>query len=274
MSEIEREKEFRRLAKERAEETMAVRQRSPSFIHAHLRSSIRRGVFGPDAKLDEDLLIEAYSTSRNSVRTALSLLAEEGVVTRGPRHGTIVKDGIDDIRIDTGSGSEPGQNHRHVTTRISLSIIPTTPLIRDQLRTDSPTVLVTQWVDFRDDVPFTLYVNHVLGTSHRRLTSEPPYDSFEVLFERAWGSPLARIDCSVQAVSSDERTAKLLNVEAGTTLLLKERLLWDATGTPREFSHSYYVASRTALTMTSWAPGFGPEEAIDPDVLGCATAVA
>lgn len=254
-----RKRAFEEITRGRARENDSARQRSPLRLHAQIRSGIRLGVLETKDRLDEDQLIKTYSTSRNSVRTALALLAEEGVVSRGPRHGTVVARKIEDIRVDNGIAWSPEENSRHVLTPIGSTLIPTTPLIRRLLQTQSSTVQVNQWVDCRDGEPFLIYIKYVVGDGAARpLSVMPPYQSFESLFEQAHGAPLARIDTSIQSVSSDERTARLLNVTPGSSLLLKERLLWDATGTPREFSHTYYIASRAAMTSTAWAPGYAP----------------
>ena len=258
-NQLDRERAFKEMTRARAPESDDIRQRSPLRLHAQIRSGIRRGVVGASDRLDEDSMVRTYSTSRNAVRAALALLAEEGIVSRERRHGTIVMDSIEDIQIGTGNGWNTDETFRHAMTNLGSSTIPTTPLIAGLLRTSEDTVRVTQFVDFRDGVPFLIYINYAaMSGGDRQYTSECPSESFEVLFERAYKSPLARIDCSVQAVSSDERTARLLNVAPGTALMLKERLLVDATGTPREFSHTYYIASRVALTTTTWTAGHSP----------------
>lgn len=256
----EQERKFRAMARIRADSGDGQRHRSPLRLHAQIRSGIRRGVVSVHDRLDEDLLVRTYSTSRNSVRAALTLLAEEGIVSRGPRHGTVVMADIDDIRIDNGMGWSIEESPRHQVKSLSTTRIPTTPLIRDLLQTDAEFARVTHLVDLRDGEPFLIYINYTSDDSPERvMTNQPRYVSFEHSWEAAYGSPLARIDCSVQAVSSDEATAKLLQVAPGSALLLKERLLWDATGMPREFSHTYYIASHTALTTTTWSsPGHDP----------------
>lgn len=250
------------MSRERAQQNEDIRQRSPLRLHAQIRSGIRRGMVGASEKLDEELLVRTYSTSRNSVRAALSLLAEEGIVSRERRFGTIVMDGIHDVPIGNGTGWDADESYLHEMVLTGSSDIPTTPLLAGLLQTDAETVTVHQLIDYREGEPFLIYISYAASSGKRRqFTSESPTQTFEDLFECAYGSPLARIDCSVQAVSSDERTARLLKVPTGSALLLKERLLIDADGVPREFSHTYYIASRTALTTTSYSPHFRQEEA-------------
>ncbi|GAA4675611.1 GntR family transcriptional regulator [Frondihabitans cladoniiphilus] len=262
---MDREQEFRRASRERAQLEHNIRERSPLRLHAQIRTGIRSGAVAANERLDEDELVKKYSISRNSVRAALALLASEGIVSRSPRRGTVVIEQIEDIPIGNGVGWNMDDGGRHVSTSLGSSIVPTPPMIADLLATECATVRVNQLIDYRDGVPFMLHIRYLPGDAPRRVfTGEEPTESFEQLFETAYGSALARVDCSIQAVSSDERTARLLEVPAGSALLLKERLLWDATGQARELSHSYYIASRAALSTTTWMPGVEMQDASAP----------
>ncbi|MEV0147700.1 MULTISPECIES: GntR family transcriptional regulator [unclassified Nonomuraea] len=60
---------------------------------SELRKAIYSGVLGPGAQLPtEAQLMEDHGVSRNTVRLALGELVNEGLVTRTPRRGTIVRD--------------------------------------------------------------------------------------------------------------------------------------------------------------------------------------
>ncbi|MER7505428.1 GntR family transcriptional regulator [Nonomuraea pusilla] len=60
---------------------------------AELRRAIYSGVLGPGAQLPtEAQLMEDHGVSRNTVRLALGELVNEGLVSRTPRRGTVVRD--------------------------------------------------------------------------------------------------------------------------------------------------------------------------------------
>ncbi|WP_433439474.1 GntR family transcriptional regulator [Nonomuraea sp. CA-141351] len=62
-------------------------------VAAELRRAIYSGVLGPGAQLPtEAQLMEDHGVSRNTVRLALGELVNEGLVTRTPRRGTVVRD--------------------------------------------------------------------------------------------------------------------------------------------------------------------------------------
>ncbi|WP_058854549.1 GntR family transcriptional regulator [Nocardia jinanensis] len=55
-----------------------------------LRSSIESGILPEGAQLNEDALIEYLDSTRASVRSAVQMLSEEGLVARRRRLGTVV----------------------------------------------------------------------------------------------------------------------------------------------------------------------------------------
>ncbi|SEL64343.1 GntR family transcriptional regulator [Nonomuraea pusilla] len=62
-------------------------------VAAELRRAIYSGVLGPGAQLPtEAQLMEDHGVSRNTVRLALGELVNEGLVSRTPRRGTVVRD--------------------------------------------------------------------------------------------------------------------------------------------------------------------------------------
>ena len=62
-------------------------------VAAELRRAIYSGVLGPGSQLPtEAQLMEDHGVSRNTVRLALGELVNEGLVTRTPRRGTVVRD--------------------------------------------------------------------------------------------------------------------------------------------------------------------------------------
>ncbi|MEV0590911.1 GntR family transcriptional regulator [Nonomuraea cavernae] len=62
-------------------------------VASELRKAIYSGVLGPGAQLPtEAQLMEDHGVSRNTVRLALGELVNEGLVTRTPRRGTVVRD--------------------------------------------------------------------------------------------------------------------------------------------------------------------------------------
>jgi DNA-binding GntR family transcriptional regulator len=245
------EHEFRRVTRERARDAQQVRLRSVAGVHGALRSSLRTGLIGADEHLEEAALVDRFSVSRNAVRAALSLLAEEGVVSRSPRAGTIVRAAIADVHIDNGVGWSTAAAGLDAFEVVEDRTAPATPLTRLYLADEGAEVHLTEIVHLRGGEPVLLYSRFSLPGPQRPLVMDSSSTGFGAQFASAYGGPLGAVDCWVEAVEADAQVAERLAVPEGTALLVKSRVLSTADGRPREFSITHYVASRTTLSTVS-----------------------
>lgn len=81
--------------------------RGSEAVHAHtaawvvevLRTKIAEGLLLPGAKLSEQALAQTFGISRNTLREAFTVLADEHIVTRIPNRGVLVASpGPDGVR--------------------------------------------------------------------------------------------------------------------------------------------------------------------------------
>jgi GntR family transcriptional regulator len=243
------EREYRRVTRERAHRDHRVRLRSVASVHGALRSSLRTGLIEADDRLDESTLVDRFSVSRNAVRAALGVLVDEGIVSRSPRAGTVVRSDITDVQIDNGVGWRTAGAEVYHCEVLERRWVAATPLTRRYLADDGPQVHLTELVLVRRGEPTMLYTRFSLSDgAERRLVLTSSDTHFDKEFTQAYGSPLGAVDCWVEAVEADGKVAAELRVPVGTALLVKSRVLWSADGVPREYSVSHYLAARTALS--------------------------
>ncbi|MCF7549621.1 GntR family transcriptional regulator [Pseudonocardia sp. WMMC193] len=244
------EEQYRRATRERALRQHRVRLQSVAGVHAALRSSLRTGLIEADERLDEHTLVDRFSVSRSAVRAALGLLVEEGIVSRSPRAGTVVRGDLTDVRIDNGVGWSTTTEDVFRCEVLERRWVPATPLTRHHLSPDAEAVHLTELVLLRHGGPALLYARFSLsGGVDRRLTmTSAETASFGDEFARVYGSPLGQVGCWLEAVEADEKVAAQLEVPVGTALLVKSRVLWSADGVPREFSVTHYPATHTTLS--------------------------
>jgi DNA-binding transcriptional MocR family regulator len=74
-------------------------QTSPWRVHNLLRTGIRDGLYPPGHIFDEARLGRELGSSRNSVRQALQMLAQERLVVRERGRGTVVTGAMIDIKL-------------------------------------------------------------------------------------------------------------------------------------------------------------------------------
>jgi GntR family transcriptional regulator len=262
---VDQQQEYMARMRQRASSGARVRQRSPLRLHGLIRSGIRLGLLPCREQLVEDQLVQAYATSRNAVREAMSLLAEEGLVTRSPRHGTVVVGGIaemalEDISPQRGSLPAPATGFQNPddfqNTMLEIARIPITPLLRARLQTSEQAVWVAEWITLRAGEPLAIFTNYWLGAGvQRELGTDALSEGLEATFLRTYGRPLGRIDTSVESVMCDERTGRVLRIEPGSPLLFRERLLMDVDGLPREYNHTFFAGNKVALRTTTVSAG-------------------
>ena len=240
-------------AARRARQTDTTRQTSALRLYGLLRSSIRQGHIPHLTHLVEDQLVIDYKMSRNAVRRALSLLAEDGLVSRGPRHGTVVVGAIASLALDDPRGEDPERVASYNIVTNEEGAVPVTALLAEKLQTDADTIHMCERICYRFGQPYSVHTTywHTLGSTIRPSITDFPGRGFHELFADFYGVELGRVDYSVESVTCDETTARALDVELGTALIFLERVQIDVNGRPLEYSHTLYIASRIALTFSS-----------------------
>ncbi|MCI2422614.1 GntR family transcriptional regulator [Saccharopolyspora sp. K220] len=253
------EHEYMARVRERARSAGTVRQRSSLRLHGLIRSAIRLGLLPSRHQLSEGQLIDAYATSRNAVREAMSLLAEEGLVSRRPRRGTVIVGMIRELALEDmsprrGSLADFDNPDDFENIEVETTRIPITPLLQNRLRTNVSSVWLTEWITLRGGEPFCIYINYSLGDSARELGTDSSSDGLQAIFRRTYGCELRRIDTTVETLTCDERTGRALRVEPGSPLLFRERLMIDADGNPRECNHTFFPGAKVSLRTTTVFP--------------------
>jgi DNA-binding GntR family transcriptional regulator len=193
----------------------------------------------------------------------MSLLADEGLVTRRPGRGTVIVGiirelALEDISPNRGSltGADFDNQDTYQSIEVETAQIPITPLLRKRLRTTETYVWLTEWLMLRDGEPLCIFINYSLGDSARELSINPASDGVQAIFRRTYGCELGWIDTTVESLTCDERTGRALMVEPGSPLLFRERLMIDSNGQPRECNHTFFPAAKVSLrAVTAVTPG-------------------
>lgn len=221
------------------------RQKSTRVVHQLLRSSIKSGVLRTGDLLSEEHLITNLDSTRSSIRTALQMLADEGLVSRQRKMGTVVQSRPVQLRmhdvIATGS-TTPIEYER-----INEHTIPTAGLIRERLKTEQERVRMLEFIMRVDEVPIgTLTAFQVdpgaLAPVHLEAAA-----SISEVFEAEYGAPFGKMDCWIDAVPADERTARMLGVPSNSILLVRDQVLTDADGLVHEFGYAHYRADMVSF---------------------------
>ncbi|MBE7191202.1 MAG: GntR family transcriptional regulator [Gordonia polyisoprenivorans] len=205
--------------------TGRVRADNARIVADVLRRAIHDGAIGE--ALDERALIDEFNVSRNTIRAALAVLTDEGLIRRSPRVGTHVVARKLDHGLDALLGlQETFRRHGAVRNVVKIATLVDPPrLVARRLRLDDAQALYIERLRYLDDEPISLDITYLvpdlgIAVLDHDLESQ---DVFTVLEEVA-GGRLGRADMTVEAVDADPHSAAHLEIASGSSLLLLERL--------------------------------------------------
>ena len=216
-----------------------------------LRRQIIHGGY-PGGQLPlESALAREFDTSRNTVRQALDLLREEGLVQRCPGVGTTVAAEKYPHGLHRLLGlAETLHEHGRVVNQVrTMTIIePPAPVSHRLGLAPGEQVVYLERLRSLNGLPLSLDLTYLV-----RDVGEPLLDfdltgnDIFVLLERITGRPLGTAELTLEAVNADPHTAAVLGAPRGAALLMVERLTHLAGGRPVDLEFIRFRGDR--LTM-------------------------
>ena len=202
---------------------------------------------------DEITLARDFGVSRNTVRTAMRALVDEGVLERRSGVGTSVrKDRLSSGVAPWLSFNVEMQRRGIIVEQLALRCqkMPTSKEIARALGVAPRTsVLFVERVRGWSGVPaviFQSYLHPRLGLTLQDDYSRPLSELFA---SRAGVVPTRSVD-EFLAVAADAGMASALQVQQGTPLLLRKRVVFERGNKPIEYALVVYRSARFAPTLT------------------------
>ena len=223
-------------------------------VAMRLRRAISDGTYPPGSRLpSENELAAQHGVARSTIRHALSMLAEDGLVAshQGARRTVLAEPRLQNFgelrsfsRWARSIGEEPGGRvellERRAATEVqagALGLEPGDPLVyvvRVRLLSGTPVMIER-----------TAYVERAgLLLSFVDLERESISERLE-----EHGIVFAHAEHTIDAVNATLEDARLLNIEVGTALLRERRRSTDQQGKPLEWSEDRYVGDGVAFTI-------------------------
>ncbi|OIJ90596.1 GntR family transcriptional regulator [Streptomyces sp. MUSC 14] len=219
-----------------------------------LREAIADGQFPPGSRLpSEHVLAQEYGVSRNTVRRALEVLREDGLMSsqQGARRTVLALPRLQNFgelrsfsrwarsigevpsgRVDVLERRPADEEQAH-----ELGLEPGDPvvyLVRVRLLTGVPVMIERTAYPERVGVLFS-YVDLERESICERLEEH--------------GIVFAHAEHAIDAVNADAEDARLLEVPPGTALLRERRRSTDHQGRPLEWSQDRYLGDAVAFTI-------------------------
>lgn len=232
---------------------------SPRYVKiaAGLRRAIAEGRYPVGAQLPtEHELCRSLGVSRFTVREAIRVLSNAGLVRRKARAGTVVAALPDDTRYrhsiasvrDLIQYAQTTDFHYVYVGRIELSAAQARAMAARPGEKWIYAVALRREIDGGKPFGVTrLYLNPALKGIERALrgAKRPVYS----IIERDFGVRIERVEQMISGVVLDEEDAANLGVPAGTPGLAVRRSYFDESGRLVEFADNVHPASRFAYRM-------------------------
>lgn len=233
------------------------RSHEPAYltIANALSDQIGAGVYRAGDQLPTEPQLRAqYGVSPMTVRRAINILLDRGLVTTTQGKGTFVRSlelgeavfrlqEITDLWADDASAE---------VLLLEARIVPASEQVSTTLRLspEDPIVYLRRLIT-RKGIPLVYQVEHVVYDEHRPLVEgELQVTSLEGLLHSPQMGGLPAGDLTVRAVSLDEEAARLLQVPVGSPAFCLESLFHDFDGSPVSWGRFLCRADQFRLTTS------------------------
>lgn len=202
----------------------------------------------------ESEMMASYKVSRATVRKAMDMLADEGLIEKKRGHGTYVKS------LKAKSDNQKIVNflieHREETRVASKKVLNQTVIeadseVAENLHLEEKAkVIKLERIRYADDKPMYIEINYL---DHQWVPEAMERDfskeSLRVYYVNHCHIKLAKAEEKIYSILADERTARLLKIEEGAPLIYVKRISFDEENIPREYVEAYYRADTYYLTV-------------------------
>ncbi|MDI6411751.1 GntR family transcriptional regulator [Streptomyces albus] len=226
-----------------------------------LRRQVLEGAFGTGVLPDERALIAEFAVSRNTVREALALLRDEGLVQRRRGVGTVVVGRAYEHPLGELAGlAEVLQHHGSVVNQVREARRVRAPqaVARRLGLGERGEAVYLERLRSLDGVPLSLDATYLLPEIGEPLLALERgvlehQDVFQLIGTVA-GAALGGAEVSVQAVTADAATCAVLGLPEGGAVLAVERLTSLADGRPADLEFIHLRGDRLVLRARVGAP--------------------
>lgn len=205
-----------------------------------LRQQIHAGVYRRSLPGENELAAEFF-VSRNTIREALTILKNEGLIDRGPKVGTHVAQRKYDHGLEALLGlKETFKNHGEVrnVVRAAMSLAaPPAVAHRLQLQPGQQAVFIER-LRYLGDLPLSLDLTYLAPDIGAQILAHSLEDNdLFVLIEQVSGQRLGAAALALEAIPADAHSAATLQVPDGAPLLMLERLTSLDDGRPVDLEY-------------------------------------
>lgn len=215
----------------------------------------------------EPNLAAAFGVSRLTLRHALTVLEHRGLIDRrvGRQGGTFVRAAPVERDLTTFAGFTEQMRRSGVAASAVVHEAGrrcAEPEVAEALELDdAAAVLAVERVRLANGIPVALEHSWFAEVDFPELLDLPLDGNLYALLDERYGRGPTHGREMFEPVLADRRAARMLCVEAGTPLLLVERVAYDREGRPVEYSRDLFLGERTRVVVWSFEVAGGRPQA-------------
>ena len=194
---------------------------------------------GGERLAGEHELARSFGVSRVTVRSALEILSQKGLVVKRAGSGTFIAGPLSRQDAITLENLQEQFTDLELSSNTRLLEYRYVTMSRRDARTmrRADAVFMSR-LFFADGTPFALTVSHLHPDARKISHEQAERTPSHAILARA-GHPIERADMRLKAVRANKQTAKLLQVPASQPLLVLDRMSFAANGEPVEHTECF-----------------------------------
>lgn len=202
----------------------------------------------------ESELMSYYKVSRATVRKAMGMLDNEGLIEKKRGHGTYVKSlkaKSEDQRIVSFLREHNG-DERVASKKVVEQVVKAAgEEISKELKLSKDTqVIKLKRVRYAGDKPMYIETNYIAyDWAPEVMERDFSKESLRVYYVNHCNAKLAKAEEEIYSILAEGENAKLLQVEEGTPLFYIKRTSYDEHNIAREFVKAYYRADTYHMSI-------------------------
>jgi len=224
-------------------------------IYESLKKDVANKIYKTGDKLpSENHLSKRFEVNRHTVRRALQILKNEGILFSKRGSGVIVQDTKFKYKI--------GKRVRFSQNITNENYIPKTKIIRSEIRKASKIEADNLKINSRDEILLietTGKINNIPTILTKRTIPNKRFPSFLEIFQKELSvtqtlkllgiNDFVRSNTNIIAELADSIQANLLNCKINSPLLKTTYVNQDLNFIPIEYSQTWFVGERIQLTL-------------------------
>lgn len=211
-----------------------------------LYRDIKNGFYKPEELLPtESDLIEKYSVSRATVRKAMDLLVNDGLITRQRGYGTVVqKPKIEQTlnRVNHFSSEMAKKGYKSSTTLLDNKIVYANKTIAKALDIKENTKMIqVKRLRNANENPMCIENAYLIfDKCPKVLEQDFSKNSLREFLVKEYNINWKKAVQKIYAINADSKLAKPLKIKVGDPLIYVERVSYDQNDQPGEYLQVYY----------------------------------